>query len=99
MKKDIESDYKYVEPQETSEEKILNFIIDGFDNLLEKIDKDYKEKIFFNVSYNLQGDHYKVNILPCADRFNSQRYFKKKFEGKKSLAKFADENNIGLITY
>jgi len=96
---DKEKDYSYVEPEKTCEEKILEIIINEFKNVLKKTDKSYREKIFFNVSYNLQGDHYNINILPYTDGFNSQKYFKKKFEGKKSLAKFAEENNVGLITY
>jgi hypothetical protein len=94
-----EKDYSYVEPEKTSEEKILNIIINEFNNLLKATDPDYNEKIFFNVTYNMKGDHYDINILPYTDGFNSQRYFKKKFEGKKSLDKFAEENNVGLITY
>jgi len=99
MKKDNDSTYTYTEPQETSETKTLNIIINEFGKILKKTDKNYNEKIFFNISYNLQGDYYNVNIFPITDGFNSQKYFKKKFEGKKSLAKFAEENNIGLITY
>ena len=105
MKKRNDSTYTYVEPEKTPEDKTLSFIIDGFDNLLKRTDKDYKEKIFFNVSYkhynefNKSGEYYKISIFSVTEGFNSQKYFKKKFEEKKSLAKFAEDNNIGLITY
>jgi hypothetical protein len=77
----------------------LNFIINRFDKLLEKTDKDYREKIFFSVTYNMKGEHFNINIIPCESGFNSRDYFINRFEGKEGLAKFADENNIGLITY
>jgi len=88
--------------EETPESKTLNMIINGLDNLLRKTDSDYDKKIFFNVSYTLSGDYYKINIFPISDCFNSQKYFIKHFEKKKiqkRLAKFAEENNIGLVTY
>jgi hypothetical protein len=46
--------------------------------------------------------YYKINIFPISDCFNSQKYFMNHFErgaGQKKLAKFANRNNIGLITY
>ena len=105
---DKEKDYVYSEPEEIYEGKTLNIIVNEFNNLLKETDSEYMEKIFFNVSYNhyhqfnQSGEYYKINIFPCMDGFNSQKYFKNKFEtksGQKRLAKFAEENGIGLITY
>lgn len=75
-------------------------IIRKFEEFLIKNDQDSMSKIYFNLSY--KEGYYKINIFPCVKEFNSRGYFIKKFEterGQEKLAKFAEENNIKLVTY
>jgi hypothetical protein len=77
-------------------------IENNFDIFLRENDLLYKEKIKFNVTYNIQYNYYKIKIFPAREGFDSQEYFGDNFAeglGRIKLRSFKEKNNIGSFTY
>lgn len=73
-----------------------------FRGILRTMDKQYKNKIQFSISYTRDTKNYKINIFPAKEGFDSQGYFKGNFETEeeqKKLSEFAEKNKIEIITY
>ena len=91
-----------LEIDETLASNKFNSIENKFDYFLRENDLVYERSIGFNVSYNSTNKNYEIKIIPARDGFDSKKYFMFHFEtelGQEKLAKFAKENNIGIITY
>lgn len=79
--------------------------VDGeFRHFLLLNDKLSGFRIEYSLSYSSNEGYYKIQIFPNKyyPNFDSRQYFINNFEteeGLEKLAKFADKNNVGLITY
>lgn len=73
-----------------------------FDSFLRMNDPGYEKRINFIINYNQFENSYNIDIHPAQKGFDSKAYFMFHFEtekGQDKIAKFAKENNIGLIRY